>query len=140
MAPQAQVSYDKEAAAASARELERSISRSNIRRESLEVRAREADAAKLAAEQNAAQLARDSFKLEAELREARRTIRDLEGDSQAERVRMETAAADLATLREKYSVLKRRYVEAGRKVGGICYFSVIHLRSGCVRSSYSASR
>lgn len=119
MTPQAQESYDKEAAAASARELERSISRSNIMREGLEVRAREADAAKLAAEQNAAQLARDSFKVEAELREARRTMRDLEGDSQAERVRMETASADLSTLREKYSVLKRRYVEAGRKVGGM---------------------
>lgn len=119
MTPQAQISYDKEAAAASARELERSISRSNITRKNLEVRAREADAAKLAAEQNAAQLARDSSKVEAELSEARRAMRDLEGDSQAQRVRMETAAADLSNLREKYSVIKRRYVEAGRKVSGM---------------------
>lgn len=120
MMPQTQLSYDKEMATASARELERRISHSSILREGLEARAREADAAKLAAEQNAAQLERDSLKVEAELGEARKGMRDLVGESQAERVRMETMAADLESSREKYSVLKRRYGDAGRKVSGIC--------------------
>lgn len=41
-------------------------------------------------------------------------------EARAEKERREALQADLAALREKYSALKRRFVDAGRKVSPAC--------------------
>lgn len=114
--PQAQISYDKETAAVSVRELEEKISRSNTAQEALAARVHEAEAARLAAELKATELLRRSSQLEAELSEALSATDKALEESQSERARVEALQGDLANLREKYSTLKRRYVDAGRKV------------------------
>lgn len=114
--PQAQISYDKDAAAVSARELEEKLSRSNIAQEGLAARIQQAEAARLSAELKAAELLRRSSEMEVELSEALSATDKALGESLTERARVEAMQGDLANLREKYSTLKRRYVDAGRKV------------------------
>lgn len=113
---QAQISYDKESAAVSARQLEEKLSRSNTAQEGLAARLHEAEAVKLAAELKAAELLRRSSKVEVELSEALSATNKALEESLGERARVEAMQGDLANLREKYSTLKRRYVDAGRKV------------------------
>lgn len=88
----------------------------NALQEGLQARVHEAEAAKLAAEQTSTELLRHASKIEAELTEAQgATGRALE-ESRTERARTEAIKVDLTTLRDKYSALKRRYADAGRKV------------------------
>ena len=101
--PQAQISYDKETAAVSVRELEEKISRSNTAQEALAARVHEAEAARLAAELKATELLRRSSQLEAELSEALSATDKALEESQSERARVEALQGDLANLREKYS-------------------------------------
>lgn len=113
---QAQLSYDKESAAVSARELEEKLSRSNTAQEGLAAKLHEAEAARLAAELKAAELLRRSSQVEVDLSEALSATDKALEESLGERARVEAMLGDLANLREKYSTLKRRYVDAGRKV------------------------
>lgn len=116
MPPQAQASTKENAAAASARELEEKVARLISVQEDLEKKVRNADTIKVAAEVKVSELLRKSLSIEVELSEVRREMEGALEKSRAERVRVETAQADLASLREKFSTLKRRYVDAGRKV------------------------
>lgn len=84
---------------------------------------RQANADKLQAEAKLAEQVIHSAKAEAEVRQARSAVDKALEESRAEKERREALEADLATLREKYSALKRRFVDAGRKVG-VC--------AGCV--------
>lgn len=102
----------------SARELEEKLSRSNIAQEGLAARINEAETARLAAELKAAELLRRSSQMEVDLSEALSATDKALEESLAERARVEGMQGDLANLREKYSTLKRRYVDAGRKVSG----------------------
>lgn len=61
-------------------------------------------------------LANQRSTLEGDLEKARQRTADLEVESQADTARAEAAKSDLAALRAKYSVLKRRMAEAARKV------------------------
>lgn len=134
--PQAQISYDKDAAAVSARELEEKISRSNTAQESLAARIREAEAARVAAELKAGELLRRSSLMESELSEALEATDKALEESLAERARVEAMQGDLATLRDKYSTLKRRYVDAGRKVRsgvGVAVYDSAHKIVVCNR-------
>lgn len=50
------------------------------------------------------------------MEKARQRTADLTAESQAGRASANAAKLDLAALREKYSALKRRMADAGRKV------------------------
>lgn len=100
----------------SARELEEKLSRSKTAQEGLAARIHEAETARLAAELKAAELLRRSSQVEVELSEALSATDKALEESLAERARVEAMQGDLANLREKYSTLKRRYLDAGRKV------------------------
>ena len=100
----------------SARELEEKLSRSSTAQEGLAARVQQAEAAKLTAERKAAEVLRRSSEMEVELSEALSAADKALDQSLTERARVEAMQGDLANLREKYSTLKRRYVDAGRKV------------------------
>lgn len=115
-ATQAQISYDKQTADAAARELEEKISLSTFAHRGLKESLRQVEAAKLQAEAKHAELLRDTARTEAELSEARSAMANALEESLAEKETREALQAELATLREKYSALKRRFVDAGKKV------------------------
>lgn len=55
--------------------------------------------------------------MEAELNKARKEASSVLMESRTESLRVAAMEAEMATVKEKYSVLKRRFVDAGRKVG-----------------------
>ncbi|CAM9157154.1 unnamed protein product [Hapterophycus canaliculatus] len=116
---QAQISCDKETASARAEDLENKISLSAAARHSLEESLRQAESAKLQADAKGAELLLRSAKAEAEVRQARSALDRAVDESRVEKERREALQADLAALREKYSALKRRFVDAGRKVEAV---------------------
>lgn len=59
---------------------------------------------------------RESARTGEELREARLAMSRALEEARAEKERREALRGDLLALREKYSALKRRFVDAGRKV------------------------
>lgn len=110
------MSHDKQAASASTRELEKKISLSTIAHQGLEESLQQSEAAKLQAQEKGAELSRETARVEAEMSEARLSMAAALEELQAERERRGALQADLTVLREKYSALKRRFVDAGRKV------------------------
>ncbi|CAM9982948.1 unnamed protein product [Ectocarpus sp. 13 AM-2016] len=116
---QAQISYDQETAKASARDLEEKISLSTIAYQGLEKSLQQAQEAKRQAEAKGEGLVRESARTDKELREARLAMSRALEEARAEKERREALQADLTALREKYSALKRRFVDAGRKVEAV---------------------
>lgn len=115
-ATQAQIFYDKESANADVRRLEEKISLSTFTHRGLKESLEQAEAAKLQAEAKHAELLRDASRTEAELSEARLVMAKALGESRVEEEAREVLQTELAALREKYSALKRRFVDAGKKV------------------------
>lgn len=115
-AGQAQISHEKQAASVSARELEKKISLSTIAYQGLEESLHQAEAAKLEAQDKGAELLRETARTAAEMSEVRLAMATALEESRAEKHNREALQADLAVLREKYSALKRRFVDAGKKV------------------------
>lgn len=113
---QAQISHDEQSASASARELEKKISLSTIANQRLGASLQQAEAAKLQAQEKGAELSLETARIEAEVSEARLSMAAALEELQTEKERGGTLQADLTALREKYSALKRRFVDAGRKV------------------------
>ena len=122
-ATQAQISYDKEIANAAARELEEKISLSTFAHRGLKESLEQAEAAKLQAEAKHAELLRDAARAKAELGEARLAMAKALEESQIEKDARKALQTELAALREKYSALKRRFVDAGKKVRGVQQYS-----------------
>lgn len=119
-AHQAQLSYDRRTTQASARELEEKISLSAAALQGLRESLRQAEADKLQAEAKGAELLRATARAEAELRDARAETGAAIEETRTEKEAREALQAELATLREKYSALKRRFVDAGKKVREAC--------------------
>ncbi|CAN0293993.1 unnamed protein product [Pylaiella littoralis] len=116
---QAQISHEKQAASVSARELEKKISLSTIAYQGLEESLHQAEAAKLEAQDKGAELLREAARTAAEMSEVRLAMATALEESRAEKHNREALQADLAVLREKYSALKRRFVDAGKKVEAV---------------------
>lgn len=121
---QAQASYDKQTANAAARELEEKISLSTFAHRGLTESLEQAEAARLQAEEKHAELSRDAARTEAELSEARLAIAKALEELRLEKEAREALQAELAALREKYSALKRRFVDAGKKV---CVYIILRI-------------
>lgn len=134
MRHQAQLSYDRRTAQASARELEEKISLSAAALQGLRESLRQAEAAKLQAEAKGAELLQATARAEAELRDARAEIGAAIEETRTEREAREALQAELAALREKYSVLKRRFVDAGKKVRDVMYVCLCVFVCVCARA------
>lgn len=114
---QIQLARQHEAAALSNTKLEERLSLASVNLHSLEARLRDIEDAKQTSTEKYTELTRKCLSLEDELAQARQRVADLTAESQIERARTDTLQGDLAALRDKYSALKRRMAEAGRKVG-----------------------
>lgn len=96
--------------------MEEKISLSTFAHRGLKESLQQAEAAKLQAEAKHTELLRDAARTEAELGEARLAMANALEEARAEKETREALQTELAALRERYSALKRRFVDAGKKV------------------------